>query len=210
MSAPTTHLAVGVLFGLVGLFLLRERDGPVASPMQVFNVLLWSAIAAAAPDLDTVIGAHRATFTNIWVGFVLPAALASVMATMPGARHPFFRATIPVLPALFGSHLFFDLYGYTNRHAQVLWPFSETRYHSPQVVDIHAYGGYGWLDAGFPLFAFVLFFVAYGWGHARVGAWLREAAPEERRWAVPVFVAAATLLALLPFALVWWGGLLYT
>lgn len=204
MSTTLTHAAVGALLGIVGVLLVRHDER--MRSVYAFNLVTWAAVAAAAPDLDVLLGVHRAGFTNVWALLVLPAFAGSWLATGAAAWNPFVRGFSAIMPGAFGSHLFFDLFGYTHHWARLLWPLDGRRFEGAAPGALSAYGGWPGIDAGFPLVFFLVWFVAYAWGHDRLAAWLRG---RDAGAAMRVgFGAVAAVVVLLPLGLLYGMGLL--
>ena len=121
MPTPAAH----ALGGLAAAFLVDSvRRRPVLSPV----LLVASAAAAMAPDLDLLGGSHR-TYTHS-VGAALIVGLASwlILSIRRGPRAP--RAAIIVMAA-YGSHLLLDWMGKDTSIPPgftALWPFTSEYY----------------------------------------------------------------------------------
>jgi LexA-binding, inner membrane-associated putative hydrolase len=122
MPTPFGH-AIG---GLAAAFLINST---ARRPRLTMPILVASAALAVAPDLDILVGTHRAHTHSVGaiaaVGAVAWLALRGRVAdAWPWAA---------VLTAAYGSHALLDLLGRDTRIPRgltVLWPFSDTYYMS--------------------------------------------------------------------------------
>ena len=112
------------LGGLAAAFL---ADSAARRHQLTPALLLASAAAAVAPDLDLLTGSHR-TYTHSLAAVVIILAL-SWLALRRRLRHPFRAAAI--LAAAYASHLVLDWTGKDTSNPPgltILWPFSSGYY----------------------------------------------------------------------------------
>jgi membrane-bound metal-dependent hydrolase YbcI (DUF457 family) len=112
------------LGGLAAAFI---ADSAVRRHQLSPALLIVAAAAAVAPDLDLLIGTHRAHTHSLGAVFVV--GLTSWLALLGRASSPM-RAAM-VLTAAYASHLVLDWTGKDSSNPPgltILWPFSETYY----------------------------------------------------------------------------------
>ena len=114
------------LGGLAAAFL---ADSATGRQQLTPALLIASAAAAVAPDLDLLAGSHR-TYTHSLGAVFIIAALSS-LALRGRLRHPFRAAAI--LTAGYASHLVLDWTGKDTSMPPgltIVWPFSSEYYMS--------------------------------------------------------------------------------
>jgi membrane-bound metal-dependent hydrolase YbcI (DUF457 family) len=120
MPTPAAH----ALGGLAAAFLVDSlRRRPVLSPA----LLVASAVAAMAPDLDLLAGSHR-TYTHS-LGAILIVGIVSWLIMQRRISSPL-RAAV-ILMAAYGSHLLLDWMGKDTSIPlgfTALWPLSADFY----------------------------------------------------------------------------------
>jgi len=120
MPSPAAH----ALGGLAAAFLVASvRRRQFVTPA----VLVASAAAAMAPDLDLLAGSHR-TYTHSLGAVIVVGAMSWLIAQ---ARHGYAMRTASILMAAYGSHLALDWMGKDTSIPPgftALWPFSSAYY----------------------------------------------------------------------------------
>ena len=122
MPTPVGH-AIG---GLAAAFLINAT---ARRPRLTMPVLAASAALAVVPDLDILVGTHRAHTHS----FGAIAAVGAVAWLVLRGRAADAGSWAAVLTAAYGSHALLDLLGRDTRIPRgltVLWPFSDTYYMS--------------------------------------------------------------------------------
>jgi membrane-bound metal-dependent hydrolase YbcI (DUF457 family) len=122
MPTPTAH-AIG---GLAAAFLIDAlRRRPLLTPA----LLVTSAAAGMAPDLDILTGSHR-TYTHS-LGAVFIVGVVSWLVVTARGSMPKATRTAAILAAAYGSHLFLDWLSKdtaTPSGVMMLWPWSSEYY----------------------------------------------------------------------------------
>ncbi len=120
MPTPLGH-AIG---GLAAAFLVNST---AHRPRLTIPIVASAAALAVVPDLDILIGAHRAHTHSI-----AAIAIVGVLAWLVLRKRPADRSLFAVtLAAAYGSHSLLDLLGKDTRIPRglmVLWPFSSAYY----------------------------------------------------------------------------------
>jgi inner membrane protein len=120
MPTPAAH----ALGGIAAAFLVDSvRRRPVLSPA----LLVASAVAAMAPDLDLLAGSHR-TYTHS-IGAVTIVGVVTWLVTL--RRVPNAARAALIVMAAYGSHLLLDWMGKDTSippGLTALWPFSSDYY----------------------------------------------------------------------------------
>ena len=122
MPTPFGH-AIG---GLAAAFLTNSA---ARRPHLTMPILLSSAALAVAPDLDILVGTHRAHTHS--VGAI--AAVGAIAWLVLRGRVSDAGPSAAVLTAAYASHALLDLLGRDTRIPRgltLLWPFSDTYYMS--------------------------------------------------------------------------------
>ena len=120
MPTPVGH----VIGGLAAAFLINST---ARRPRLTMPILVASAALAVAPDLDILVGTHRAHSHS--VGAI--AAVGAVSWLVLRGRVAEAWSWAAVLTAAYGSHALLDLLGKDTRSPRgltLLWPFSDTYY----------------------------------------------------------------------------------